>query len=180
MTEMTMTHTDAAQLEEAAKKEARAKEVHAQGAAVINRYRELLVRQRDRFQNYLVILEKQRDSIPTANTDELIARVELEERAVAEILSVQKVLDPMEKMCNASLYLTGGEFPEDIPAFEAALEVLKRQAVALSSHNRDLLAARMAVIRCEINILKNHPVVAETRRYVHQNFASAGLIDING
>jgi hypothetical protein len=155
-------------------------EAAAQGAAVIKRYKELLIRQRDRFRDYLVVLEKQKDSIPSANTDELIARVELEEQAVTGILSMQKVLDPMEKMYNTSVYLTGGEFPEDIPAFEAELEALKRQAVSLSAGNRDLLAVRMAEIRSEINTLKNHPVVAETRRYVYQNFASAGLIDING
>jgi hypothetical protein len=152
----------------------------AQGAAVLKRYRKLLFRQRDLFRNYLVVLEKQRDSIPTANTDELIARVELEEQAVSEILSLQKVIDPLEITYNASVYLTGGDFADDIPALEAALEDLKRQAVALSSHNRDLLSARMKEIRGEINILKSHPVIAETRRAVYQNLATAGLIDIKG
>jgi hypothetical protein len=152
----------------------------AQGAAILKRYRNLLFRQRDRFKNYLIVLEKQRDSIPTANTDELIARVELEEQAVAEILTLQKVIDPLEITYNASVYLSGGDFPDDIPALEAALEDLKRQAVALSSGNRDLLAARMAEIRGEINTLKNNPVVAETRRYVYQNFATASLVDIKG
>jgi hypothetical protein len=160
--------------------EACAQGAGTQGVLVLKRYRKLLFRQRDLFRNYLVVLEKQRDSIPTANTDELIARVELEEQTVAEILWIQKLIDPLEITYNASVYLTGGDFPDDIPALEAALEDLKRQAVALSSGNRDLLSARMKEIRGEINILKSNPVIAETRRVVYQNLATASLVDIKG
>jgi predicted nucleic acid-binding Zn-ribbon protein len=146
--------------------------------AVLKRYTELLISQRDRFQNYLIVLERQKDSIASANVEGLLALVDLEEQTVAEIFSIQKVINPLEKTYNAAVR---ADSPSDeISALKAALDDLKRQAVALSSCNRDLLADRMTEIRGEINVLKNNPLAAETRRSVYRNYATASLIDIKG
>jgi len=153
--------------------------------AILKRFRELLVQQRDRFQNYLVVLDKQKDSIESANTEDLLTQVDLEEQIVADIFSIQKVIDPLEKMYNASAEFQSDEpevrgTPDDVPALKTALEDLKSQVIARSSRNRDLLSARMTEVRSEITSLRNSPFTAGKRRSVYQNSNAASLVDIKG
>ena len=69
-----------------------------QRVAVIKRFKELLKAQRDRFQSYLSALDKQKDVIERGTADDLMRHVELEEKIVADIFSIQKVIDPLEEM----------------------------------------------------------------------------------
>ena len=154
--------------------------VPSQRAAVFKRLRELLIQQHDRIRNYLNILDKQQDSIESANIEKLTVHVELEEQIVANIFSIQKVIDPLEEMYNAYVHITEQDSPDDIPALKTALEELKYQMIARSSYNRDLLSARMAEINEEINTLKNSSVAAGMRRSVYQNLNTAALVDIRG
>ena len=149
--------------------------------AIVKRFRELLIRQRDRLRNYLVVLEKQQNSIESANAQDILDHVEMEEQIVADIFSIQKVIDPLEAMYHAAFHATGQRYPrDDIPSLKTALEDLKSQAIARSSRNRDLLSARMAEIRGEINALRNNTFTAGARRCVYQNFNTASLVDIKG
>jgi hypothetical protein len=142
--------------------------------AVLRRFRELLVRQRERFQHYLAVLEKEQTVIESGDTEEILAHVELEEQIVSDIFSIQKVIDPLESMYRAS----GLSSPtDDIPALKTVLEDLKNQAVTRSSQNRELLSARMADVRTEITKLRSNPF-AGSLRSAQQN--SGALIDIEG
>ncbi|MCL2270501.1 MAG: flagellar biosynthesis protein FlgN, partial [Treponema sp.] len=69
---------------------------NTQRDAILRRLRELLVRQSERFNSYLAALEKQQAVIKSGSPEELIAHVELEERIIADIFSIQKVIDPLE------------------------------------------------------------------------------------
>ena len=53
--------------------------------AVIKRFKELLITQRDRFRVYLDPLDRQKDVIETGSADDLLHHVELEEKIVADI-----------------------------------------------------------------------------------------------
>ncbi|MDR0290018.1 MAG: flagellar biosynthesis protein FlgN [Treponema sp.] len=147
-----------------------------QRVAILRRFRELLLKQRERFSNYLVTLEKQETVIESGSPDELIAQVELEEQIVADIFSIQKVIDPLENMYQAAIPFST---EDDIPALKITLESLKNQAAARSAHNRGLLSTRMAAIRAEITTLRNNPF-ANVSRSMYQNSVSASLIDIQG
>jgi len=148
----------------------------AQRVAIVRRFRELLIQQRERFHNYLAVLEKQQTIIKTGSAEELLAQVELEEQIVADIFSLQKVINPLEDMYRTTVPFSPAD---DVPALKVALENLKIRAISQFAYNKDLLSSRMAELRTEIKELKNNPFVGATRS-LYQNSVTASLIDIEG
>jgi hypothetical protein len=131
--------------------------------AVLRRFRELLQAQRDRFHEYLNVLDKQKDIIEQGSAEDLITHVELEEQIVADIFAIQKVINPLEDMYHA---LVGFDYialhdtdAAEVPSLKSALEGLKKEAVVRSSRNKDLLSKRMESLRSEIKTLRNNPYV---------------------
>jgi hypothetical protein len=155
----------------------------ARRVAVLKRFRELLSAQRDRFREYLEVLDKQKDMIEQGNPDELAAHVELEAQIVADIFSIQKVIDPLEDMYRAAYPAAAGNragSPDtaEIPSLKSALDSLKTEAASRMERNKDLLSKRMTEIRSEITTLRGNPYTKS--RSVYGNSASPALIDING
>jgi uncharacterized small protein (DUF1192 family) len=158
----------------------------SQRVAVLKRFKELLKAQRDRFHSYLTALDKQKDVIQSGTTDDLLRHVELEEKIVADIFSMQKVIDPLEKMYQAvkvKKQPKGGSKPsgkeaveEEVISLKEALDGLKAEAVVRSERNRELLAKRMAELRSEINSLKGN---SYGRRKLENNIGPS-YIDLKG
>jgi len=148
----------------------------AQRVAILRRFRELLIQQRERFHSYLASLEKQQTAIESGNVEELIAYVELEEQIVTDIFSIQKVIEPLEHLYNVAI---SDSSADDVSSIKTALEDLKSQAITRSAHNRELISSRMTEIRAEITNLRNNPFVS-TSRSRYQSSGSASLIDIEG
>jgi hypothetical protein len=148
----------------------------AQRIALLRRFRDLLIQQRDRFRSYLMVLENQQFHIESGNMEELLSFVEMEEQIVADIFSIQKVIDPLEILYKAVIPVSA---PSDVPAIKAVLEDLKTQTISRSVYNRKLLSTRMTQIRSEINALRNNPF-ANTSRSLYQSSGTASLIDIKG
>ncbi len=155
----------------------------AQRVAVIKRFKELLVQQRERFRSYLTVLDKQQLLIGYGSAEEITAHVELEEQIVADIFSIQKVIAPLEIMYNTigtdadglGTFIT----IKDVPELQATLEDLKTQAVVRSVRNRDLLSSRMEEINSSLQTIKNNPFLSKARFSMYQNAAPA-TIDIMG
>jgi len=156
----------------------------AQRVAILRRFKILLAQQRDRFRSYLEMLDKQQEIIEGGNTDELLAHVDLEEKIVADIFSIQKVIDPLEDMYHA--VVSGGSLiqpvhaDEEVPTLKAALENLKNEAVIRSSRNKELLSRRMVELRQEIKTLRNNPYAQAVRGFVYSGSQTATLVDIQG
>ena len=168
----------------------------SQRVAVIKRFKELLKAQRDRFQAYLNTLDKQKDVIQTGTTDDLLRHVELEEKIVADIFSIQKVIDPLEKMYQSvrtdlgpiekpakggsksrsikSDDLKSGE--NEVFNLKETLDGLRAEAMIRSERNRELLSKRMAELRSEIKSLKSNSYA----RRSFDNSPAPSLIDIKG
>ncbi len=145
----------------------------AQRVAIVKRFKELLSQQRDRFREYLMVLDKQKDVIENGSTEDLLSHVELEEKIVGNIFSIQKVIDPLEAMYKAN-------FPQkesDIPGLKTALQNLQTEAASRSKENQELLSKRMAAIRSELKLMKGNPYA---RRSSYTGESSASLIDIKG
>ena len=142
-----------------------------QRAAILGRLRELLGLQNERFRRYIIVLEKQTVLIGSGSGDDILALVEHEERIVAEILSIQKTIDPLEKMYR------GGDmaFPDDITALKTEHEDLVNRVKTTTERNRCLLSARLADIRAGINVLRLNPL-----RSQYHNVYAASLIDVEG
>ncbi|GHV76748.1 hypothetical protein AGMMS49942_15690 [Spirochaetia bacterium] len=147
-------------------------EERTQRVAVVKRFRELLQAQRDRFREYLTVLDKQQSVIQGGDTEALLAHVELEEHIVRDIFNIQKVILPLE-----GLYHTLRSDEETI-SLKASLEALKREATARSERNRELLSGRMAEIRQEIKSLRGNPYAA--RRSIYADTGSPSLLDVKG
>jgi len=161
--------------------------------AIIKRFRELLSQQRDRFRQYLTVLDKQKDVIEKGDADALMSHVELEEQIVSDIFTIQKVIDPMEAMYQASLpsgsksedalsaaTQTGavqGEAQAEVTDLRTTLEELRLEAVLRSARNRELLAKRMEEIRQEMKTMRANPYAIHRSAYSNE---SAALVDIAG
>jgi hypothetical protein len=157
----------------------------ARRVSVLRRFRELLQSQRDRFRQYLAVLDKQKDVIEQGDTEALLSHVELEEKILTDIYSIQKVIDPLEDMYRAvNPQGLGGISPGEvnpageIPSLKTSLEELKTEAVRRAERNRDLLSQRMTRIRSEIKILRGNPYAGQ--RSVYTEAAAPSLIDISG
>jgi len=157
----------------------------AQRVAILRRFKVLLTQQRDRFRSYLEMLDRQQDIIESGNTDDLLAHVELEEKIVADIFSIQKVINPLEEMyhavvAGANSSLKPMQADDEVPSLKAALEDLKSEAVIRSSRNRELLSRRMVELRQEIKTLRNNPYTQASRPSIYGNTQTATLVDIQG
>jgi len=156
----------------------------AQRVAILRRFKILLTQQRDRFRSYLEMLDKQQEIIESGSTDALLAHVELEEKIVADIFSIQKVIDPLEEMYHAvvsggsSIQPVNGD--DEVPSLKAALEDLKNEAVVRSSRNKELLSRRMVELRQEIKTLRNNPYAQAVRSSGYSSSQTATLVDIQG
>ena len=139
----------------------------SQRVAVIKRFKELLKAQRDRFRNYLESLDRQQQVIQDGTAEDLLRYVDLEEKIVTDIFSIQKVIEPLEKMYQSirpavhpesgpmSVVLHTGD--DEVSGLKEALSGLKAEAAIRSERNRELLARRMASLRSEIKALRNNP-----------------------
>ena len=144
--------------------------------AVVKRFKELLKAQRDRFTAYLNSLDRQKDVIQAGTADDLIRHVELEEKIITDIFSIQKVIDPLEKMYHSARSEDHASEGDEISGLKETLESLKAEAVVRSEQNKVLLSRRMTEIRSEIKSLRSNPY---TRRRI-DNIATPTQIDIKG
>ena len=157
------------------------KEEVKQRVAILKRFRELLSQQRDRFRQYLEVLDKQKDVIEKGSADDLFVHVELEEKIVGDIFAIQKVIDPLETMYKASFpagntgTLSGDA--REVPSLREALEELQAEAVTRSERNRALLSKRMEELRQEMKTLRTNPYAIHRSSY---SLEDAALIDIKG
>ena len=148
-----------------------------QRVAVLKRFKELLKAQRDRLRAYLDTMDKQQEIIQRGTADDLLRHVELEEKIVEDIFTIQRVIDPLEDMYHSLKETSGGQTGEnELISLKEVLYELKYEAIHRSGQNRELLAKRMAELRSEINSLKKNPYAG--RRL---NFAPAPVhVDIRG
>jgi len=164
----------------------------AQRVAILKRFKTLLSQQRDRFRSYLDLLDKQQSVIESGSAEDLLTYVEIEEKIVADIFSIQKVIDPLEEMyytvvsgggiagVNAVKDAVKPETSDEVPSLKASLEKLKSEAVIRSTKNKELLSKRMLELRSEIKTLRSNPYAASSRRSSFGSANTASLIDIQG
>ncbi len=145
-----------------------------QRVLVLKRFRELLVRQREKFNSYLDVLSRQKSDIENGDVDDLVAHVEVEQSIVAEIFAVQKVIDPLEDMYRAAYR---GAEPDGISDLKSTLALLKDEVVAKNEENRALLKQRMEMLRHQIMQISN-PYTK--KKSVYAEPAEPRSLDIHG
>ena len=123
--------------------------------ALLRKFRSLLEQQRNKFQEYLNVLEKQQDSIASENTESLIAHTELEQQVVKNIANLQKVIVPMQKMYKAAVPMAHTAEDNSITQIQNELNTLQEKVLKQNQINRDLLRNHIETIRNQIQNFKN-------------------------
>ena len=123
--------------------------------ALLRKFRSLLEQQRNKFREYLTVLEKQQDSITKENPENLIAHTELEQQVVKNIANLQKVIVPMQKMYKAAVPMAHTAEENSIAQIQNELNTLQTKVLKQNQINRDLLRTHIETIRAQIQNFKN-------------------------
>ncbi|MCQ2610995.1 MAG: flagellar biosynthesis protein FlgN [Treponema sp.] len=143
--------------------------------ALIKKFKSLLQQQRQKFQEYLTVLEKQETSIEKENANALLAHTELEQQVVANIMNLQKVIVPMSELYASK---TENLADENITNIQKELDDLQTKVLAQNEKNRILLKSHITQIRAQIQSLQNP---YKTNRSVYaqkQNVGSMVAVEI--
>jgi hypothetical protein len=138
---------------------------------LLKKLRETILRQRDKFRNYLNLLEKEEAAIIDDDIEKLEQHIQLEQSIIQEIYSIQRVINPLEDMYRVA-------FPEKeatIPELKISLEKLKGMVTGRNLKNRILLKERMENLRLQI---KNLPRVF-TAASPYANIGVPSMVDIS-
>jgi hypothetical protein len=141
---------------------------------LLKRFRELLLQQRERFESYITVLDKQQDKIEAGSVEELIAHVELEEKIIDDIISIQKVIEPMRVIISGATLAAA----PDVKQISSAIETLRIEATVRVARNKNLLSTRMGEIRTELSALRANPFTRRKSPFTSGDTPS--LIDIKG
>lgn len=145
--------------------------------AILKRYRALLEQQRNKFQEYLSVLEKQSDAITERNTEKIAVHSQIEDQLVANLAKLQKVISPMEKLYEEK-HVSSGNFGTDpIPELKNELNRLKERVLMQNQQNREMLQERLIEVKPAVQNFKN-PYSKARSIYAHQD-QSARLVSAN-
>jgi hypothetical protein len=121
--------------------------------AILKRLREMLLRQREKFQAYLSLLEQQESAIRNDEPEKLLAQAEMEQSIIEGIFTLNKVIEPLETLYQAAY----PRAESTVPRLKATLEAMAQQVFAHNATNRHLLKSRMNDLRQEISSLRSWP-----------------------
>ncbi len=123
--------------------------------AILRRFRTLLEEQRNKFREYLNVLEKQQNSIATENAENLLTHTEIEKQVVSNLTNLQKVIVPMTKMYNTINGKMDVQDDEEILKIQGELSDLKSKVLKQNEINQELLRVHVDILRKQINNFKN-------------------------
>lgn len=141
--------------------------------AVLNRLKALLEQQRLAFREYLTVLEKQEKSISSENTEYILQHTDLEQSILDTIVTIQKVIDPLEYMYT-DLYKDTGD--SDIPRLTTDLNDLRQKVLSQNEKNRALLQTYTTGLRQQLASL-HRPYAHKESIYADME-DSAALVDL--
>ena len=141
--------------------------------AILKRFRELLTELRNKFREYLTVLEKQAQMISTENIDAMVHHTEIEQSIISEIYTIQKVIDPLEVLYRDA---HPGVSDTEIPKLKTDLEHLRKEVIEQNGKNRELLKSHMTVLRQQVLSLRN-PYAKRSSVYASDG-QTASRIDI--
>ncbi len=123
------------------------------GAAIARRLQDMLLRQREKFQQYLELLDREGLSIANGDVGGLQTYLCMEKGLIADIQALRKVIDPLEEMYKAAWPRS----EETVPPLKEELEKMGDRIKELNARNRADLEARMSRLREEISGLRVWP-----------------------
>ena len=126
------------------------KEEFEERVAILKRFRTLLVQQRDKFREYLAVLESQEGRIELEDDDSIAAHTELENQIVKNLASLQKVILPMQGMYKAIMPGLPVADNASVEQLQLDLVNLQKEVLAQNERNRNLLQTHMGKIKNQL------------------------------
>ena len=147
--------------------------------AVLKRFRALLEQQREKFREYLHVLECQQGKIEVDDGDALFAHTRLEEQIVSSIENLQKVIEPVQNMYNA--VASGSELGEEdknsVQKMQAELAALQKKVLLQNQHNQNLLKIHIEQIKKQIaEVHRANPYIGKRSGYAGANSAGGNFV----
>ena len=120
--------------------------------AILRKFRSLLEQQREKFREYLKVLEKQETSIEKEDSEKLLAHTELEQQVLSNIMNLQKVIVPMSEIYQKK---NSNKDEASVIEIQNDLAELQHKVLLQNQKNRELLKTHIVEIRRQIDSLKN-------------------------
>lgn len=147
----------------------------SQRVLILKRFKQLLEQQRAKFQEYLQVLEAQEFEIENEDIEKIAQHAQLEKSVMAEISTLQKVIDPIENMYKS--FARHGNFTHEVLETENLkkdLKNLQMNILVQNKRNRDKLQVHLINLRKQIAQLKSFP----EQKNLFTNEDSASMIDL--
>lgn len=147
--------------------------------AILRRFRKLLEQQRNKFQEYLTVLESQQGKIEAEDAESIAAHTELENQIVKNLASLQKVIVPMQGMYQAIVPCVPVADNASVEQLQLDLANLQKQVLAQNERNRTLLKSQMGKIKTQItNLNLRNPYRGRNSVYA-EKAAVGSVIEFN-
>ena len=142
--------------------------------AFLHRFKDALIRQRERFQAYLDLLE--RSGVASESPDEVLEfHVALEEAVVRDIAHFEQTIRPLEAIYEA--HRTDEDPPNDIPQIRSALTRTREQLINRTRISRAQLRRQIEEITRRGEPVRLSPPGGYRRTSAAPE--SASLVDVN-
>ena len=126
--------------------------------AILKKFRGLLEEQRNKFREYLLVLEKQESKISEDNGDAMVAHADLEEHILKNIAGLQKVIVPMQAMYNTVVTDVSAEDKAEVQKVQNDLAAIQQQVLAQNEKNQELLRVHINQIQTQLDaLMTNNP-----------------------
>lgn len=145
--------------------------------AILKRYRALLEQQRNKFQEYLNVLEKQSDALADHSAGKAAVHSQIEDQLVSQLANLQKVISPMEKLYEEKHVATMSFDNDPIPDLKNELTRLKERVLMQNYQNREMIQERLIETKPVVQNFRN-PYSKARSIYAHQD-QSAQLVSAN-
>ncbi|KGE71274.1 hypothetical protein [Spirochaeta lutea] len=142
-----------------------------QRIALLKRFRKMLEQQREKFSQYLGVLDQQEAAVQTGDTEKVAQHAMIEQEILRDILSLQKVIDPLQDMYHQAF--PGGD--EQIHQLQNGLERLRDQVLQRNEETRAFLHRKKQELQERIASL----TIPKTKRSVYAAQSTPNLIDIS-
>jgi hypothetical protein len=136
--------------------------------SVRERLLEMLLRQKEKFAQYLDLLRREGNSIASGNAEQLQLQLDRENALITEIRGLRGVIEPLEKLYSPALDVRD----ESMPRLVAELEGMGEEMARCNAANRAALQAKMAELKSTIAGLRVLPKAALSP------MASPGIVDV--
>lgn len=143
-----------------------------QRVRILKRLRRMLLAQRDKFRQYLGILEHEERAILERDVDRLTRHIEIEQGIVREIFALQKVIGPLDDLYREA-------FPDgenEIPPLRESLRHLQEQVLKRNEMNRNLLREKMDHLREQIDQLR----IPKAKKSPYGKTPPPTMVDLSG